>query len=325
MAEEFDIYSDSLSFTETNAETENQDSLNRDFLYGDELTENKTDDQTETNSPRGHLERNRTPTMDEPPEPHYPEVDGDMQYEQHTSDQTALYIGNLTWWTTDKELETLFSEFGRLKNIKFFEDKVNGKSKGYALVEYHNADSAFHAKDKLHQRFINGKQCIVNFVSSQSLKALNKGTTGNQRKQQTDKQQFKQFTKGRGKNKGMGGPPNFPNPSMPMGLMPGFGRGRGSFPPMMPIPDPRMLVSVAPHVNPAFFRKDEQQWREDHNREEPHREFRDEQRGEHREDNSFRDERYRKREREERPPTSYHREDHARDDHHRDDRKRHRH
>jgi RNA recognition motif-containing protein len=33
-------------------------------------------------------------------------------------------------WTTDKNLEDFFSEVGKVKFIKFFEEKANGKSKG---------------------------------------------------------------------------------------------------------------------------------------------------------------------------------------------------
>ena len=32
-------------------------------------------------------------------------------------------------WTTDAELEALASQFGTVEQVKFFEDKVNGKSK----------------------------------------------------------------------------------------------------------------------------------------------------------------------------------------------------
>jgi RNA recognition motif-containing protein len=55
---------------------------------------------------------------------------------------SALYVGNLQWWTTDVELETACSEFGEVDKIKFFEEKSNGKSKGYALVEFKDASAA---------------------------------------------------------------------------------------------------------------------------------------------------------------------------------------
>jgi len=34
-------------------------------------------------------------------------------------------------WTTDEDLDKLFSEHGRVTRIRFFDDKINTKSKGY--------------------------------------------------------------------------------------------------------------------------------------------------------------------------------------------------
>ena len=47
-----------------------------------------------------------------------------------------VYIGVLDWWTTDADLETECKRFGRVTEIKFFEDNVNGKSKGAAKVTF---------------------------------------------------------------------------------------------------------------------------------------------------------------------------------------------
>eukprot|EP00899_Mesostigma_viride_P022287 jgi/Mesvir1/3242/Mv16384-RA.1 len=46
--------------------------------------------------------------------------------------QISLFVGELQWWTTDAELEKALSEFGKVKNLRFFEERVNAKSKGYA-------------------------------------------------------------------------------------------------------------------------------------------------------------------------------------------------
>ena len=50
------------------------------------------------------------------------------------TDGTMLFVGELHWWTNDAELEVALSEFGRVKEIKFFEEKASGKSKGYCQV-----------------------------------------------------------------------------------------------------------------------------------------------------------------------------------------------
>ena len=53
-----------------------------------------------------------------------------------TTAGTALYIGNLQWWTTDADLERLCSKYGQILTLKTFEDKTTGKSKGYVLVHF---------------------------------------------------------------------------------------------------------------------------------------------------------------------------------------------
>lgn len=64
---------------------------------------------------------------------------------------SSLYIGNLQWWTTDSELETLCSKHGQVLNIKTFEDKTTGKSKGYVLVQFASAEAATACQAALHR------------------------------------------------------------------------------------------------------------------------------------------------------------------------------
>eukprot|EP00878_Enallax_costatus_P031003 GHUV01033829.1.p1 GENE.GHUV01033829.1~~GHUV01033829.1.p1 ORF type:complete len:106 (+),score=27.93 GHUV01033829.1:420-737(+) len=55
---------------------------------------------------------------------------------------TILYIGNLHWWTTDAALEAAVSEFGPVNSCRFLEERATGKSKGVAVVEFADAESA---------------------------------------------------------------------------------------------------------------------------------------------------------------------------------------
>lgn len=54
----------------------------------------------------------------------------------NSSAGTALYIGNLQWWTTDADLESLCTKYGQVLTLKTFEDKTTGKSKGYVMVHF---------------------------------------------------------------------------------------------------------------------------------------------------------------------------------------------
>lgn len=55
---------------------------------------------------------------------------------------TAVYIGNLQWWTTDDNLESLCAKYGQVLTLKTFEDKTTGKSKGYVMVHFAAPEAA---------------------------------------------------------------------------------------------------------------------------------------------------------------------------------------
>uniref|UniRef100_A0A8C6UM29 Cleavage and polyadenylation specificity factor subunit 6 n=1 Tax=Neogobius melanostomus TaxID=47308 RepID=A0A8C6UM29_9GOBI len=50
----------------------------------------------------------------------------------YSGKRIALYIGNLTWWTTDEDLTEAIRSIGitDVLEIKFFENRANGQSKG---------------------------------------------------------------------------------------------------------------------------------------------------------------------------------------------------
>lgn len=60
-----------------------------------------------------------------------------------------MYVGGLQWWTTDAELDALCRPYGELISLRFFEDKGNGKSKGYALANFATAEAALRCKEGL--------------------------------------------------------------------------------------------------------------------------------------------------------------------------------
>ena len=64
------------------------------------------------------------------------------QNSSHVTAGAAVYIGNLQWWTTDADLESLCSKYGQILSLKTFEDKTTGKSKGYVLVHFMASDAA---------------------------------------------------------------------------------------------------------------------------------------------------------------------------------------
>ncbi|KAK6242197.1 hypothetical protein SCA6_007586 [Theobroma cacao] len=85
---------------------------------------------------------------------------------------TMLFVGELHWWTTDAELESVLSQYGRVKEIKFFDERASGKSKGYCQVEFYDPASAAACKEGMDGYMFNGRACVVAFASPQTLKQM---------------------------------------------------------------------------------------------------------------------------------------------------------
>ena len=85
-------------------------------------------------------------------------ADGAAEAEGH-----GVLVGNMAWWTTDAQLAALCAEHGKLVGPpQFFEDPINGKSKGSALVRFADADAAAAAVEKLSGRELDGRKLVVN-------------------------------------------------------------------------------------------------------------------------------------------------------------------
>ncbi|XP_020107041.1 cleavage and polyadenylation specificity factor subunit 6 [Ananas comosus] len=113
---------------------------------------------------------------------------------------TTLFVGELHWWTTDSDLESILMQFGRVKEIKFFDERASGKSKGYCQVEFYEAAAAAACKEGMNGHAFNGRPCVVAFASPQSLKQMN---TTYMNKNQGQAQGRRQMSDGMGRGGGM--------------------------------------------------------------------------------------------------------------------------
>ncbi len=56
--------------------------------------------------------------------------------------QTKLYVGNLSYDTTEDELRDLFTQAGTVASVALIKDRDTGRSKGFAFVEMSNQSEA---------------------------------------------------------------------------------------------------------------------------------------------------------------------------------------
>ena len=64
-----------------------------------------------------------------------------------------LYVGNLSYDTTEDSLRTLFAEYGPIESANLITDRYTGRSRGFAFVEMSTEQAAQEAMSGL-----NGKQ-----------------------------------------------------------------------------------------------------------------------------------------------------------------------
>ncbi|CAH2069820.1 unnamed protein product [Thlaspi arvense] len=83
-----------------------------------------------------------------------------------------LFVGDLHWWTTDAELEAELCKYGTVKEVKFFDEKASGKSKGYCQVEFYDPMAATACKEGMNGYAFNGRPCVVEYASPYSVKRM---------------------------------------------------------------------------------------------------------------------------------------------------------
>ena len=73
-----------------------------------------------------------------------------------------IYVGNLSYGTTDQSLEELFGEFGEVSSARVITDRDSGRSKGFGFVEMAGQEEAQQAIDDLNDKEIDGRKLRVN-------------------------------------------------------------------------------------------------------------------------------------------------------------------
>lgn len=84
------------------------------------------------------------------------------------TDKARLYVGNLSYETTESELEDLFKGFGSVRSVEIIYNSRTYKSKGYAFVEMCQLDDARRAAEVLHGQPFMGRELMVSAASEKA-------------------------------------------------------------------------------------------------------------------------------------------------------------
>eukprot|EP00096_Caligus_rogercresseyi_P005833 TRINITY_DN2186_c0_g1_i2.p1 TRINITY_DN2186_c0_g1~~TRINITY_DN2186_c0_g1_i2.p1 ORF type:complete len:481 (+),score=200.70 TRINITY_DN2186_c0_g1_i2:28-1470(+) len=81
-----------------------------------------------------------------------------------------VYVGNLTWWTTDADVsEAVGSIVQDFLEVKFYENRANGQSKGFCAVSLGSEASARTLLEKLPKKELHGQSPVVTYATKQAL------------------------------------------------------------------------------------------------------------------------------------------------------------
>ncbi len=83
----------------------------------------------------------------------------------NNSDQVnprKLFVGNLPYGVTEDQLNDLFGQYGELQEVKLIIDRMTGRSKGIAFVEFVNEADAATAMEATNGTEVDGRAIIVN-------------------------------------------------------------------------------------------------------------------------------------------------------------------
>ena len=73
-----------------------------------------------------------------------------------------IFVGNLSFGTTEDSIRPLFENFGALERVSIVTDRDTGRSRGFGFVEMTNADEADRAIAALNGTALDGRAINVN-------------------------------------------------------------------------------------------------------------------------------------------------------------------
>lgn len=73
-----------------------------------------------------------------------------------------LYVGNLSFDSTEKDLQDAFGEFGTVESVSIIEDRDTGRSRGFGFVEMSSKAEGQEAISNLDGKDLDGRDLKVN-------------------------------------------------------------------------------------------------------------------------------------------------------------------
>ncbi len=92
---------------------------------------------------------------------------------------TKLYVGNLSFNTSNEDLQELFGQAGTVETVNIVEDRDTGRSRGFGFVEMSSKEEGQAAIEQLNGKEIDGRSLTVNEARPREERSGGGGGGGN--------------------------------------------------------------------------------------------------------------------------------------------------
>jgi RNA recognition motif-containing protein len=90
-----------------------------------------------------------------------------------------IYASNLSFNTSDAELNELFSKFGNVESAKVITDRETGRSRGFGFVEMLSDEEGREAIKGLNNKEVEGRAMAVSIAKEKTERSGGGGYSGN--------------------------------------------------------------------------------------------------------------------------------------------------
>jgi len=78
--------------------------------------------------------------------------------------ESKLYVGNLSYETTEDGLRTMFAKAGTVVTVDMIKDRDTGRPKGFAFITMNNQEEAEGAIKMLNEKMLDDRAIRVNIA-----------------------------------------------------------------------------------------------------------------------------------------------------------------
>jgi cold-inducible RNA-binding protein len=89
--------------------------------------------------------------------------------------ENRLFVGNLSFNTTENDLQDYFSQAGVITTVSLMMDKFTGKSRGFAFIEFGTPEEANKAVEMFNGKELQGRALTVNIARPREERAPREG------------------------------------------------------------------------------------------------------------------------------------------------------